>query len=140
MAVFPQEDLALDQAAVAIEGGDGAHFIFGERVSGDAGEVGAIVVDGEGNGCLPALDGPLDANHGGMNSVALGDTDDHRVFSRRGVFRRAVAFRPSRRSDGAIADGLHAIFPDETEELGLLKVRMQLHFVHGGFDARVAEH
>jgi hypothetical protein len=32
LALFPQKDLAFDQAAIAIDVGNGAHLLIGERV------------------------------------------------------------------------------------------------------------
>ena len=89
-------------------------------------------------GVCAALLGPLDADHRRMHAEAAGDGDDHRVFDVYGVVGRAVALRASGRTDGAVGDGLDSVGAHELEQLGLLQVRVHLHFVDGGFDARVA--
>ena len=141
LIVSPKEDLAFDEAAVAIDGGDGAHVFVGERFAYDAAEVGKIVgaAAREGDGNLSALHGPLDANNGGMNADAPSDAEDDRIFGWGGVLRGTVAVRASRRAERRVADGDNSLCDQVSEELWLLEVRMEFHLVCRGQDARIVE-
>src|ERR1700677_3354174 len=77
LAVLPQENLALNQAAVAIDCGNLPHLLVAQRFTDCARQIGTIVVDGKRNRRLPALHRPLDAYHCGMNPAAPGNLHNH---------------------------------------------------------------
>ena len=141
LVLFPQEDLPFDEAAVPVDARDGGHIRGGQRRADHALEIRQVVarIDGERDGRGAALHGPLDADHRRVHAEAPGDGDDHRVFDIDGVVGRAVALRASGRTDGAVGDGLDSVGAHELEQFGLLQVRVHLHFVDGGLDARVGE-
>src|SRR5579863_4113826 len=64
LAVFPEKDLAFDETAVAIDCGDGAHVVRGERIADDGAEIGGDVIriHRKRDGRLAALDGPLETH------------------------------------------------------------------------------
>ena len=74
-----------------------------------------------------------------MHAEAPRDRDDRRVFDIHRVFRCAVALGAAGGADRAIGNGLDAMAAHEVEQLGLLQVRVHLHFVDGGLDARVGQ-
>src|SRR5438067_10595800 len=78
---LPEKDLPLDEAAIAIYAGDGAHLLLRERRSGHAFEVSQVVtpLGGERDGNRAALGTPLHAHHCRMHAQAPGDIDDHGV-------------------------------------------------------------
>ena len=112
LAVFPEEDLAFDQAAVAVDFGDGLHLRGGERVLDGGAEVGDVIarVGGKGNRHLAALHGPLDADQRGMDAVALGDARRSPGSSISTVSSgvRSRSGRPGR-TERAVADGHDAV-------------------------------
>ncbi len=71
LVLFPQEDLAFDQPAAAVDFGEGGHLGGRERVFHHRPQVAGVVlgVGREGNRRLAALDGPLQADRGGVNVV-----------------------------------------------------------------------
>ena len=96
-------------------------------------------MNGKRNGRLPTLYRPLDAKFRGIDAVALSDFANDWVFGGGCVFRCAVALRAAGRADGTVADGLNAVIERKFKKLRLLKVRVQLHLIDRGLDARVAE-
>src|ERR1035437_372506 len=111
LSLFPQKDLALDQAAIPVDGLDFARFLRGQRIECDTEKVAENVslVCGEWNGGVAALHGPLEADYGGMHMVMLSDAQNHRIFSRRGVLGCAIALGTMRRSQRRVTDGLDSI-------------------------------
>ncbi len=74
-----------------------------------------VTLDREGDGDLPSLLRPLDADHPRMHPKSLGDLHDHRVLDVHGVVLGAVAVRAIGGADGAIADGHDAAIESEAE-------------------------
>ena len=74
-----------------------------------------------------------------MDIVVFGNVQNDGVFEGVGVFRGAVAIGPVGGADGAISDGFDAVVFDKVEEVGLLEMRMEFHFIDGGFDGGVAQ-
>src|SRR5580658_4659245 len=140
LAVLPEKHLAFNQAAVAVDSRNLPHLFVAQRIARYALKIGAIVVDRKWNRRLPALHRPLGADHRGMNPMPPGNLHDHWIFRRRGVLRRSIAFGPARRTNGTITDGLNVMVDDKLKKFRLLEMRMQLHFVHGGLDARIPQH
>src|SRR5262249_4535161 len=87
----------------------------------------------------PALDCPLDADHGGMHAQALCDRDDYGIFDIDRVLRSAVALGTRGRADWRVADRLYIVGANVIEQRRLLEVRGQFHFIQGRPDARVAK-
>ena len=83
-------------------------------------------------GMWPWLDGPFDADDGGVDTQALGDADDDGVVHVYGVVGRPVALRAGGRANGAVADGQNAVVYDILKQVRLLEMGMQLHLVGGG--------
>ena len=116
------------------------HLVVGQRLADDAAQIGEVVarLAENGMGVCPRWTAHLMQTTAGCTPSRRAIAHDHRIFDVDGVFRRAVALRPAGRADGAVADRLDAVRAHEIEELRLLEVRMQLHFVDGRLDARVA--
>ncbi len=138
---FPEEDLAFDEAATAVDFRNGFHFRRGEEVLYRGAEIGGVVarVGGHGDRDLAALDRPFDTDERGMNAVGSGDGYDDGVLDIGGVVRGAVALGAPRGAQGAVADGDDAVGGDEIEELRLLEVRVQFHLVAGRLDRGIAQ-
>jgi len=82
LARLPEEDLALDQAAVAVKAGDLRHLGVRERLAHGPPQVGKDVrtLRRERDGRLAALDRPLHADDRRVDAEPPRDPDDHRVL------------------------------------------------------------
>ncbi len=88
---------------------------------------------------MAALDGPLDAYDGGVDSEALGDLDDDGVFDGCGVVGCFVAVGACGGADGAEAYGDDFVVAGVVEEFGLLEMGVEFHFDAGGLGFGVAD-
>ena len=118
LPIFPQENLAFDQARVAINRGYCVHLFVAQPVSAGGSQIRGVVarVNRKWNWCLPTLHRPFDADGRGMNSMPVSDPDNDRVFKGRRVVRRAVALRTSRGAERTIANRLNAVLDNELEQ------------------------
>src|SRR4029077_6874954 len=93
----------------------------------------------EWNGRLPSLHRPLDTNHRWMHAEPVGNSSYDWVLRRCGIVRRSVTLRPPGRPYWTIAHGHDAVATHKLEQLMLLEMRMEFHFIHGGLDPGIAQ-
>ena len=104
LAVLPEEDLALDETAAFVDGGDGGHRPgWGREEGGLVVTVYSFLRTEKGMGTLAALDGPLDADGGGVKAEAVGDSQDHGILDVDVVLGGLVAVWAGGGADGAEA-------------------------------------
>src|ERR1035437_3265258 len=139
LAVLPQEELALDEAAVAVDAFDGLHLLFGERLRDRGAQVAQVLVtiDRERNRDLVTLHRPLYADRRRMYSQPLRDRLDDRILHVHRVAFGAVAVGTGGRADGSEPDRHYPALDHELEQLRLLEARVLLHLVAGGLDPGV---
>jgi hypothetical protein len=72
---FPKKDLSFDQPAISVKSAYLPHLFIRQWIAGNSKKIAEYIsrIRGKWNGCLPALHCPLETDHGGMNSMTLGD-------------------------------------------------------------------
>src|SRR5689334_2964549 len=133
--------MSFDPAIIFVNAGNLPHLLFGERFADGSVEIAPILLrtDGERNRNLSTLNSPFNTDHSWMNIQPLGNFHDNWILYINRVLRSLVSIRAAWRADRCETYWGNLIVNAKLEKLGLLKMRMEFHFISSGLDLCISQ-